>query len=183
MAVDVVGGGTRPVYLAFDHRLPALGQVVDALVAYIAVFQRQRARHDQRVFVVRVPQPVDDDGHVLEHAAGALEFFQSGPILVEPVEDLRVDRVGAAQTLEVFVGLGLNRELVGVLPVEVGKLAADAFHLSALARVLEQPPAHDLERFLGAHRLPDRLHPGEVFLQGVQGTLAHGPTHLQFGLG
>ena len=62
---------------------------------------------------------MNHNGHVLKYTTGSLEFVQSGPVFVKSIEYLRVNRVGRAQSLKVFVGLGLHGELIRVLPVEV----------------------------------------------------------------
>ena len=59
-----------------------------------ATFKRDRARHDQRRGVSTHPQRVDDGVHQPQDAARALEALEARPVLVEAVEQLRVDRVG-----------------------------------------------------------------------------------------
>ena len=59
-----------------------------------AVADRDRRGHDQRRLVLADPQRVDDGVHQPQDAARALEALEARPVLVEPVEQLRVDRVG-----------------------------------------------------------------------------------------
>ena len=87
--------------------------------------QRYPARHDQRRRVVALPQRVDDRAHQPQHAAGALEPVQRRPVLVQPVEQLRVDRVRRLDPL--LVGrLGDPGGELGPVPgVEVGERPRD----------------------------------------------------------
>ena len=78
-------------------------------------------RQDQRVLVALLPEAVDDGGHQAQHAAGALELDQGGPVGVEPVEDLRVDGVGRLDALLVVGVAALGRELLVLGAVEVGE--------------------------------------------------------------
>ena len=85
--------GAVAVDVLFDDRVPSGGQVVSQFVPRAAVVQRQAAGQDHQVLVVVLPEPIDDLGHQLQHAARALEAVDGRPIFVEPVEDLGVDRV------------------------------------------------------------------------------------------
>ena len=128
LVLDLGGLGAFTVHVAFEHRVPALRQVVDDLVAHIGVVQRQAARHDQRVVVAVLPQAVDHLGHHLQHATRALEVVQRGPVLVEPVEHFGVDGVGVDQALEVPALLCLLRKVIAVGGVEVREGVAHGFH-------------------------------------------------------
>ena len=89
-----------------------------------AVAERDRAGHDQRRLVLADPQRVDDGVHQPQHTAGALEPLQARPVLVEPVEQLGVDRVGLLDPVLVVGVARLARELVGVLAVELDERRA-----------------------------------------------------------
>ena len=168
-ALDRGGLGALAVHVALQHRVPALGQGVDGDVADVAVVERQAAGQDQQVVVAVLPQAVDDLGHQLEHAAGALEVVQAGPVLVEAVEDLGVDGIGAQQALAVVAVLGFGGEVGAVGGVVVGEGAAHRFRRLGLGDGAEQAPAHDLEGLLGGHRLPQGLDAAEVVGQAGQG--------------
>ena len=180
MAINIGGGGAWAIHLALNHGFPAIGQVVNALVAHHRIVQRQRAGHDERILVVAVPQPVDDDGQVLQHPARALEFVQRGPVLVQPVEHLGVDGVGLGNALLVTRLLCLSRELAGVLAVQLAKGPCGGLYLHRIARRVKQAAAHNFKRLLRSHRLPHRLHPAKVLFQHRQGTLALGACSLGF---
>ena len=144
---------------------------MDALVAHQRIVQWQRARHDERVFVTAVPQPVDDDGHVLQHPARALKLVQRGPVLVQPVKHLRVNRVGVRNALLVARLLRLARKLGRVLSVQLAKSPCRGVHLRWVAHGVKQPPAHNLEGLFRRHRLPDRFDAAKVFFQHIQRAL------------
>ena len=80
--------GPVAVNVPLDHRVPARAEIVGQFVARTAVVKRQTAGQDHQVLVVVLPQPVDDLGHELQHAARALEAVDRRPVLVEPVEHL-----------------------------------------------------------------------------------------------
>ena len=114
---------------------------------------------------------MDHRRHQAQHAAGALELHQRGPVGVEPVEDLRVDRVGRLDPLLVVGVAALGRELLVLRAVEIGERARHHVAVLELRRIdqrLEQPPAHDLEALLGARRPPRRLHPPDDVAQPVE---------------
>ena len=69
----------------FDHRVPAWPEVVDQFVARTAIVKRQAAGQNHQVLVVVLPEPVDDLGHQLQHAACALEAVNRRPLFVESV--------------------------------------------------------------------------------------------------
>lgn len=97
---------------------------------------------------------MDDLGHQLQHAPGALEVVQRGPILVEPVEDFGMNGIGVLQALQVAALLSFLGEVVAVAGVMIGKGPADRLRRQPVIDLTEQPPPHDLEGFLGGDRLP-----------------------------
>jgi len=145
-----------------DDRIPALREVVEALVAHTGIVQRQCAGQDHAVGVAVLPQPVNHLGQQLQHATGALEVAERGPVLVEPVEDLRVDRVRLLHALEVVVLLGLRRQFAAVGAVQLGEVAAGVFHRQVVVDALKQPPAHDAEGLIFGRGLPDRVQAAEI---------------------
>ena len=62
---------------------------------------------------------MDDGAHQPQHTAGALEPLQRRPFLVEAVEQLGVDRVGALDPVFVCGVAGFAREVVGVLAIHL----------------------------------------------------------------
>ena len=87
------GAWTGAVDVGVDHRLEAVLQVLRDLRQHVVGVKRHPARHDQRRRVVALPQLVDDRGHQPQHATGPLEPVQRRPVAVQPVEQLRVQRV------------------------------------------------------------------------------------------
>ena len=99
---------------------------------------------------------MDDVGHEAQHAARALEARQRGPVVVEAVEELGVDRVGVHHAALVGALAALGRELRLVLRVEGAKDLGDGLALAGRLRLerLEEATADDLEALLGGGRLP-----------------------------
>ena len=98
---------------------------------------------------------MNNNGHVLQYAPSALEFVECGPVFVKTVEYLGVNRVGGTHAFKVFVGLSFNGELVGMLAIKIGELAADSLHFAAFTRAFEQASPNYFKGLAGAHRLPD----------------------------
>ena len=85
------------------------------------VVHRDRARHDQQVLVAALPQHRDHGRHQPQHAAGALELVERRPVLVEPVEQLGMDRVRQLHPPPVLGLADLAREVGRLLAVEVAE--------------------------------------------------------------
>ena len=171
LGVDLERQRVRPVHVLLDDRRPVVREVARQLGLHARVVDRDRRGQDQRVAVALLPQAVDHRRHQAQHAARALELHQRGPVAVEPVEDLGVDRVGGLDALLVVAVPALGRELGSLRAIEVGEGARG--HVALLEGVrpgerLEQPPPHDLEAFLGRRRPPRRLHPPDHVAQPVQ---------------
>ena len=133
--------------------------------------ERRRRGEDEQVGVAPLPERRDDRGHEAQHPAGALEAVEAAPVVHQPIEELRVDGVGALHPAAVVGLAAALRELAAALPVH-GDEGAD--HRVAGDEVglrrdgLEQPPPDDLEPLLRARRQPRRLHPPEGVLQTLQ---------------
>ena len=119
LLVDACGLGVRPVDVGVDDRLPRVLQVLGQLGVHVRRGERDRAGHDQWRGVLASPQRVDHGAHQSQHATGALEPLQRRPLLVESVEQLRVNRVGPLDAVLVRRVAGLTREVVGVLAVHL----------------------------------------------------------------
>ncbi|MCY1365577.1 hypothetical protein D9M69_524280 [compost metagenome] len=117
LVLDFRGLGALTIHIALDHRIPALGQVIDHLVARIGVVQWQATGHDQWIVVAVLPQAMDHLGHQLEHTTRPLKVIQRGPVLVQPVEYLWVNRVGMDQPFVVATILGFLWEVVAVIRI------------------------------------------------------------------
>src|SRR5688572_25317668 len=99
--------------------------------------------------------------HQPKHAARTLKLNKRRPIAVEPVEDLRMDRVGRFDSLLILRIFALGRELRLLRPVQVGECSGNHIAVLELSRIcqwLKQSPPHDLESFLCARWSPRRLH-------------------------
>ena len=173
--------GPLTVDVAVHHRIPAGAKVVDQFIAGAAVVQRQAAGQDHQILVVILPQAEDDLGHQLQHATGALEALDRGPLLIELGKHFRVDRVALQHAVKIT---GLLRFLGHFGPlghVGIGKGPADLVASLGIPDFFKQPPPHDLEGFLWSHGLPERLHPVEDRLQRLQGGHATRTTGLAVG--
>ena len=153
---------SRAIDIPIHHRIPASRQVIGKFVTRVGITERQAACHDQWVVVTVLPQAVDDLGHHLEHATSALEIFQARPIVIQAIKHFGVNRIGLLQTLIIMTLLGFGRKVGSVGNVKIGKLAAHLLRRQLIIDTIEQPAPHDLEGFLGSHRLPQRLHTAEV---------------------
>ena len=101
------------------------GQIARQLVTHARIVDRDVGRHDQRVAVALLPQAVDHRRHQAQHAARALELHQRRPVRIEPVEHLRMDRIGRLQALLVVGVAALGRELLMLRAIEIGEGARD----------------------------------------------------------
>ena len=119
--IDPVRARFRAVDVYIHHRRPRIGQVAQKLITHRCFVERDGARHDHERAVVPAPQLVDDRGHQAQHTARALEALQRGPILVEPVEQLRVDGVRRLHAVDVLALGNAGGELTLVIAVHVGK--------------------------------------------------------------
>ena len=108
------------------------------------------ARLDERGTVVRPPQLVDDVGHQVQDAPGALEAVQGGPVVVEAVEQFGVQRVGVADPLLVVARRRFLGECSEAFAVEAHVRFGDGGDAPARlgVGVLEDAAAHDLERLV-----------------------------------
>jgi len=115
---------------------------------------------------------VDHGRHEAQHAPGPLELHQGGPVVVEPVENFRVDGVGRPDALLVVRLAAVRRELLvlGAIEVVEGPRHRIARHEILLVHDrFEKPSADNLEPFLGARRPPGGLHAPDHVAQTVQG--------------
>ncbi len=161
------------------------GEVANELVAGAVGVQGKAPRQDQGGGVPPDPEGVDHRGQEAEHPPGALEALEGGPVLVEPVKELRMDGVGEAHPLLVAGLEDLAWELPPVLPVVAHVLPHHGVpHPVALRRKgLEEPAAHDLVGFVLGGGLPHRLQPPEDVLQPEEGLPPPSSPHLGVGGG
>ena len=124
---------------------------------------------------------MDHRGHQAQHAARALELHQGGPIGVEPVEDLRVDRIRGLDAFLVVATATLGRELGALCVIEVRERPRG--HVTLFEGVgsgerLKQTPPHDLETFFGSRWTPRRLHAPNHVAQPVECLAPADAAHL-----
>ncbi len=131
--------------VAIHHGVPGVAQVARQLLAHARVVQWQRAGRDQQCAVVALPEHADNHGHEPQHAASALEALQCGPVLVEPLEDLRVDGIAGADLLLVRGLAALGREVGAVRPIQAAERLDGAVARFRIGQLAEQAAAHDLE--------------------------------------
>ena len=159
LAVDLRRLRAGPVDIAVQRAVPHLVEIADHLLLDRAVGQRQRAGHDQRPRIVRLPEPIDAVRHQLQHAARPLEAIHiARPVEVQPVENLRVNRVALFEPRQIRALARLAGE-IGRLAVHRGEGAAGPLPLLGVDRIAEQPPPHHLERLVVIERLPGRADP------------------------
>lgn len=113
-------------------------------------------RHDHETRVLPLPECLDDLGHQAQHPARPLEAVERGPVAVEAIEQLGVDRVGVAQAPLVVPLPATLRELLLVFAVVGRERANDGISKRSLRCLdrLEQAPANDLEALFRAGRRP-----------------------------
>ena len=134
LGVDPERQRVRPVHVLLDDRRPVVREVARQLELHARVVDRDGRRQDQRVAVALLPQAVDHRRHQAQHAARALELHQRRPVGVEPVEDLRMDRVGRLDALLVVAVAALGRELRLLRAIEIGEGARGHVALLELRR-------------------------------------------------
>src|SRR5439155_17058336 len=74
---------------------------------------------DEGVAVPLFPEAVDNSSHQTQHTSSALELHQGGPVGIEPVEDLLVDRICRLQTMLIVGVATLRRKLLVLRPIQV----------------------------------------------------------------
>src|SRR5664280_3147094 len=132
--------------------------------------QWHRAGHDEWTGIARGPQRMHDGTHQPKDTAGALEALQRGPVLVEPVKQLRVNRVRRPDPTLIRRLAALARELTTVFGVELHESPSHGgdVPLGIRPRLDEQPPPHDLERLVRCRWPPLVRHPANDVLQPRQ---------------
>ena len=106
--------------------------------------------------------------HEPQDTARALEPNQSRPILIEPLENLRMHRVSEFHLPDVIRLATLRRKLAGMFRVVIGERPHHQIALGEcllLRDRLEEPPSHDLVAFLRVGRAPLRCDPLEYVPQ------------------
>src|SRR6266545_4550933 len=88
-------GRGRTIYVTLDHGNPIVLQVAGEFALDGRVVDRDCPGHDHQALVLPLPERMDHRGHQPQNATRALELLQSAPVLVEALEQLRVDREGA----------------------------------------------------------------------------------------
>ena len=168
LRVKLSGNGSQAVNLTLNDRLPSRNQVLGRLRLHVGVRQRNRPQGDQRIVVVKVPQPVDHNGHVLENAARLLKLRQCRPVRIQPIEDLRMQRIGLPHTICVRRLLHVCRKERRVGMIHLHKSATSILSLRFAAYRGKEPPTDDLKGLLRRNRLPNRLYACEDRLDGGQ---------------
>ena len=109
--------------------------------------------------------------HQAQHAAGPLEFVESGPVVVQPVEQLRVDRICRAHPALILRFARFGRELLRELSVLVRECLHYRIARSEQFRIgdgLEQTPPNNFKPLFGACRTPRGLDAFDHVLQSLQ---------------
>ena len=125
VAVQAERQGIAPVHVLLDDRNPVVFEVAGQLELHDLVVHGDVARHDEHAAVLPFPQRMDHGGHQAQHAAGPLELVERGPVVVEPVEQFRVDRVGHFDPAFVVGFPAFGRELLLLRTVQFDEGAGD----------------------------------------------------------
>jgi hypothetical protein len=152
-----------------EHCVPAGGKIVSQFVPRAAVVKRQTAGHDKEVFIVILPQPVDDLRHQLQNSASSLETVDRRPVFIQSIEALRMDRISLEQALVVTRLLSVRRQFRPFRQVCVCESSTNGlacFRVSHLG--LEEPAANNLERFFRGDWFPERLDAAKRLFQGAE---------------
>ena len=105
--VDTLRGGANAVNVGVDDGFPLVFQVLGEVGIHPGGGQRHIAGQDQRRSIIIIdPEFVHDRRHEFEHATGALKPLQGGPVLIEPIQQFGVQRVGGPNAVFVVVGGG-----------------------------------------------------------------------------
>ena len=118
---------------------------------------------------------MDDGRHHAQQPARALEAIEGAPVLVEPIEEFRMDGIGALHPLPVFELGRLGGELGTALAIEIEKRLEDRIPLRIAlgGERLEQPATDDLVALLGGGRPPARLDAPDYVLQTLESDAPH----------
>src|SRR5258708_916778 len=106
-----------------------------------------------------MPEYPYDISHETENTSCSLKFFQAGPILGQPIKQLRVNWIGKSQQLQVSLLLGFGWKFGCVLLVKVmeGLHRFFARLLSLGIQRLKETTTDDFVCFIARSRQPGRL--------------------------
>src|SRR5947209_8855485 len=105
--------------------------------------------------------------HQAQDAARALEFLNARPVVVEPVKEFGVYRVGGLDAPFVFRFAAISRELLWLAAIEVHEGPGHAIargEEGGLRNGLKEASAHDLEALFRVGRPPWRFDASEDVL-------------------
>ena len=107
------------IHILCDHRCPLVVQIPRQFELHGRIVYRNSGGHDQQVAILAFPQRVDYTGHQSQYTTRPLEFVQRGPVVVQPVEQLRMDRVGHLQPAFVIAFTAFRGKLIVLRAVHV----------------------------------------------------------------
>ena len=114
-AVIPVNGQRRrigTVDISLDNRRPGGLQISRQLFPHRRLVYRDHAWQNEQVSVFFLPELVDDRGHEAQDATGTLKPVERGPVRVEPVEHLRVNRIRRGHPFLIFGRSGVDGEFL-----------------------------------------------------------------------
>ena len=142
--VDVVCAGVVTVSLGKDGT-PLSRQQTYKFICQCGIAQRNVGRHNQRGGIIVQIQTMYTTGHHSQDTARTLEPRNRGPVRIQPLKDLRMNRVAflhAGQVVLLGDALGIICPISGVHPDKGGTGFVSGYHVDDLA---EQTAAHNLE--------------------------------------
>ena len=115
---------------------------------------------------------MDHRRHEAQNSTRALKLNQRGPVVVETIKNLGMDRIGRLQPFFVIGIAAFGRELLMLRTVQIGEGPSDHITVLELCRVdhqFKQTAAHYLEALFGAGGAPRGLDAADDVAQTIEG--------------
>jgi hypothetical protein len=100
---------------------------------------------------------MNDRGHQAQHTACTLELLDARPVGEEAVKEFGMDRIGVLETALVFGFVAITRELLAIVPVELGKGFGNGVALGIIQDCIKEAAAYDLKAFVAVGGSPGRF--------------------------
>src|SRR5260221_2833951 len=158
LAIEAQRQRVGTIHISLDDGRPGIFQVACQFVLHQGIVNRHTCWQDEQARVLALPEGVDNGGHKAQDTTGPLETVQLGPVVVKSVKQFGMDGIGSLQAALVVPLPAVGWKLLRLGAVQVGEGPGN--HIEGgegplLRDGLEEPPAHDLEAFLGTGGLPE----------------------------